>query len=91
MRHIELEEHLRVRFPTRSEEFNQGVEVGVVAAMMTAGTPSFCRWLSRNATSQVEELARRLGYRITEQQRKGDRAEIAFHATFVRPALRVVR
>ena len=91
MRHIELEEHLRVRFPTRSEEFNEGVEVGVVAAMMAAGMPGFCRWLSRNAASQVEELARRLGYRITEQQRKGDRAEIAFQATFVRPALRVVR
>ncbi len=91
MRQIELEDELRVRFPARSEDFNEGVEVGVAAAMMAAGTPWFSRSLSGNALAQVDALARKLRYRLTAGQREGDRIEVFFETTASKPALRVVR
>ena len=40
MRDIHLDEGLRLRFPKRNEEFNQGVEIGMVAVLGSIGAPS---------------------------------------------------
>jgi hypothetical protein len=90
MRQIELEDELRVRFPARSEDFNEGFEVGAAAAMMAARTPYFTRWLSGRALAQAEALARSLRYRMKVLREDGDRKEVAFQTTAARPALKVV-
>ena len=34
MHHIHLAEGMRLRFPARSADFDQGVEIGIVAALV---------------------------------------------------------
>ena len=56
MRHLYVQPDLRVRFPGRSEEFNQGVEIGMVALLMSMGQPNFVRWLSAESVDQARQI-----------------------------------
>src|SRR3954466_11222284 len=53
MRHIHLDDGLRLRFPGRSEDFDQGVEIGMIAVLMDQGLGEFSRWIARSNLSQV--------------------------------------
>jgi hypothetical protein len=66
MRHIHLDDGLRLRFPGRSEDFDQGVEIGMIAVLMDQGLGEFSRCIARSNLSQVEAIARQMGYRIEE-------------------------
>jgi len=37
MRHIQVEDGLRLKFPGRDETFNAGIEVGLILAQMASG------------------------------------------------------
>ena len=65
MRTIHIEDKLRLRFPHRDESFCDGVEIGIVAALMGLGLPQFSRSVSASNVEQVRALARRLGYHVT--------------------------
>jgi hypothetical protein len=90
MRHIHLEEGLRLRFPGRSEEFDQGVEIGMLAVLMDQGSPEFTRWISRDNLDQARALARQLGYHAVEGNGDRDWASLTFRQGHAKPALRLV-
>jgi len=92
MRHIHLDEGLRLRFPGRSEDFDQGVEIGMVAVLMDQETPEFSRWISRANLGQVEAIARQMGYRVIEEGGDEEWVELTFRHGLVKakPNLRLV-
>ncbi|MBM6592625.1 hypothetical protein [Microvirga pudoricolor] len=90
MRHIHLDDGFRLRFPGRSEDFDQGVEIGMLAVLMDFKTPEFRRWISKGNLSQVRALATQLGYRVIENGAEDDWIELVFQNGPVRSSLRLV-
>ena len=56
MHHIHLAAGMRLRFPARSADFDQGVEIGIVAALMSQDLTEFSRRISRENLGQVRAL-----------------------------------
>ncbi|RDI58518.1 hypothetical protein [Microvirga subterranea] len=90
MRHIHLDEGLRLRFPGRSEEFDQGVEIGMLAVLMDQGSVEFTRWISRANSDQARALAKQLGYHTVEGNGDGDWISLTFRQGHAKPSLRLV-
>ena len=90
MHHIHLAEGMRLRFPARSADFDQGVEIGIVAALMSQDLTEFTRKISRDNLGQVRALVEQFGYRLVEGSEEGDFVEINFLSRTARPRLRVV-
>ncbi|HVL71045.1 MAG TPA: hypothetical protein VM434_04080 [Beijerinckiaceae bacterium] len=90
MRKIEIGEGLRIRFPERGSEFDEGVEIGMVAALIEADLREFRRTVASATVPVARALAAQLGYRVTEGGRDGDRCELVFRSARVRPQLRLV-
>lgn len=92
MRHIHLDDGLRLRFPGRSEDFDQGVEIGMIAVLMDQELSEFSRWISRSNVGQVEAIARQMGYRVSEAGSSEDWVELTFRHSSVKakPTLRLV-
>ncbi len=64
--HIQITEGFRVRFPSRSDEFAEGVEIGVLTTLLDMGLVEFNRVISVTARQQAVTLADALGYSVTE-------------------------
>ncbi len=64
--HIQIAEGFRVRFPSRSAEFSEGVEIGVLTTLLDMGLVEFNRVISVTARQQAVSLADALGYFVTE-------------------------
>ena len=90
MRRIHVEDGLSVRFPGRSEEFNEGVEIGMLAVLMSSGQRGFTRWLSPANLEQARAIADRMGYRLTAGEADGDLTEAIFRTGRARPKLTLV-
>jgi hypothetical protein len=90
MRHIHLAEGLRLRFPGRDENFDQGVEVGMLAVLMDMGTREFRRWISSANLDQVRALAKQLGYHVVEGEGGDGWTELVFRSGQARPQLKLV-
>jgi hypothetical protein len=92
MRHIHLDDGLRLRFPGRSEDFDQGVEIGMIAVLMDQGFPEFSRWIAKSNLSQVQSIAKQMGYRIEEGGGDEEWVDVTFlHGTVkAKPKLRLV-
>jgi hypothetical protein len=90
MRHIHLAEGLRLRFPGRDENFDQGVEIGMLAVLMDMGTREFCRWISRSNLDQARALAKQLGYHVVEGEGSNGWTELVFRSGPARPQLKLV-
>lgn len=92
MRHIHLDDGLRLRFPARSEDFDQGVEIGMVAVLMDQGMREFSRWISRGNLGQVEAIARQMGYHTVEGSGDGEWVDLTFRHGLAKskPSLRLV-
>lgn len=92
MRHIHLDDGLRLRFPGRSEDFDQGVEIGMIAVLMDQGLPEFSRWIARSNLSQVQAIAKQMGYRVEQDDGDEEWVEVAFVYGTVKakPKLRLV-
>jgi hypothetical protein len=92
MRTIYLDDEVRIRFPNQGAEFDEGVEVGMIAAMMVAGEPKISRWVSQGAIVQLRELAPKLRYRLTvDPHQTGELAKVLLTSAKMRPQLRLVR
>ncbi len=91
MRRIEIEPELRVRFPGRCSDFDEGFEVGLVAAQMGTGARSIERVVGASVVPQLTALARAMSYRLVVQPMDGDTVLISAEPTEARPMLRVVR
>jgi hypothetical protein len=90
MRHIHLDDDLRLRFPGRSEEFDQGVEIGMLAVLMDQGEREFTRWISRANVDQVRAIARQLDYHVIEGTGDDEWVSLSFRQAAAKPALRLV-
>jgi hypothetical protein len=90
MRHIHLTDGLRLRFPGRNEEFDQGVEIGMLAVLMDLGTREFSRWISSENLDQARVLAKQLGYHVVEGPSDTEWTELVFRSGSARPQLRLV-
>jgi hypothetical protein len=92
MRHIHLDHGLRLRFPGRTEDFDQGVEIGMLAVLMDQGMSEFSRWISRANLGQVEAIAKQMGYHIEEAGGDAEWVDLTFRygAAKSKPKLRLV-
>lgn len=91
MRKIHLDQEIRVRFPQRNAEFDDGVEVGMLAALMTLGDPVITRFVSERCLEQLQTLAPRLSYRVgSEPSLEAGLCKVTLTSSAVRPKLRIV-
>lgn len=89
MRHIQVDDGLRLRFPGRSDEFDDGVEIGIASALMAVGNP-FTRAVSARNLDQIRALADRMSYRLAVGPETDGAVEATFTLGRARPALRLV-
>lgn len=95
MRHIHLSDDMRVRFPARSEDFDLGVEIGVIAALMEAHMREFTRRVSPANLDQARALAEKLGFRVLHAPVANEPVEdtwvdVTFRQGQARPSLKLV-
>ena len=92
MRHIHLDDGLRLRFPGRSEDFDQGVEIGMIAVLMDQASPSSRAGSRAPTLSQVQAIAKQMGYRIEEDSGDEEWVDVTFlHGTVkAKPKLALV-
>ena len=90
MRRIHVEEGLRLRFPNRDEGFNEGVEIGILAVLLSYGQRGFTHYMSRGAVEQAREMAQKMGYRLTEGVEAGELVEVILRGSRERPKLTLI-
>ncbi len=90
MRRIHVEDGLSLRFPGRDEDFNEGVEIGILAMLMSSGQRGFTHWVSSANVEQAREIAGKMGYRLTEGHRDGGLTEVILRTGRARPTLTLV-
>ena len=90
MRRIHVEDGLSLRFPGRDDEFNDGVEIGILAALMSSGQRGFTRWVSSANVEQARAIAEKMGYRLTTGEVDGVWTEVIFRTGRARPKLTLV-
>jgi hypothetical protein len=91
VRHIQVAAGLRLRFPQRSEEFDEGVQIGILAGLMESGRTEFSRQISSRALEQARALAQKMGYRILERPGDPESRCVTFLLAGLRPKLELVR
>ena len=91
MRQIYVDEEIRIRFPQRGTEFDDGVEIGILVLMMTQGETVIERWVSSSCFPQVQALAPQFSYRVTAGGESPDgKVLLTLTSSRVRPRLRIV-
>lgn len=91
VRKIVIEEDLRVCFPGRGSAFDDGVEIGMLAALMAARRPDLTRTIAAANLDMARLLAGKLGYRVTEARRSApDAVTVTLSSRPQRPKLRLV-
>lgn len=82
---IHLTDGKRLRFPGRTDEFAQGVEIGMLAILMNMPMHDFTRRLSEPNLDQVRALADKMGYRLRETPAEPGWLEVNFRFEPARP------
>lgn len=90
MRHIHLNEDMRLRFPARSEDFDLGVEIGVIAALMEAHMREFTRRVAPANLDQARALAEKMGFRVLHAPVEDEWIDVTFRQGQARPSLTLV-
>jgi len=78
MQIVHLSDSKKLRFPARCEDFVQGVEIGIVAALMDVPLIIFIKKISAANLDQVEALAEKMGYEIEAGHQEEDWVELTF-------------
>ena len=65
MRWVQVEDGLSLRFPARDAAFHEGVELGILAALLNAGHGRVTHILSAANLNQARALATKMGYRLS--------------------------
>lgn len=89
-RKVHVEDGLHIGFPHRSAEFAEGVEIGILAALMATGSPRFHHRISPASVEQARDLAAPLGYRLMVSDEADGLVQIALSRTSLRPRLSLV-
>ncbi|WP_075214181.1 hypothetical protein [Mongoliimonas terrestris] len=90
MHDVEIEDGLTVRFPGRTGEFLQGVDIGLLLADLAAGRSDINRRIRRASLKQAADVALGFGYRCVTVAEGDGWADIHVTNRRQRPALRVV-
>jgi hypothetical protein len=90
VRRIQVEEGLTLRFPGRDDSFDEGVEIGILAVLLSFGGRGFTHVLSQRTLEQAREMAQNMGYRLTEGPHRGELVEVILRSSRDRPKLRLV-
>jgi hypothetical protein len=90
VRRIHVEDGLSLRFPGRDEEFNEGVEIGILAGLMSSGERGFTHWIAAGNIEQARSMADKMGYRLTVGETDGGLTEVIFRTGQARPKLALV-
>jgi hypothetical protein len=90
MRDIHVEEGLRLRFPGRGEDFDEGVEVGIAIRLMALGESTFTQRVSIRSVEQLRDLATAMHYRLLVLSQEDRYGEVQFCQTRLRPKLTLV-
>ena len=61
---INIQDDLRIRFPARDSAFSEGVEIGMLATLMSLGWREFDRTISSANLDQARSLGEKLGYHM---------------------------
>lgn len=96
MRRIEIETGLVLRFPQRSADFCDGMEIGLLAMQMASGADTFSRSIAAGNVEQARALADKLGYMIVASPAGGQADDessvtVTLRKRGARPELRIVR
>jgi hypothetical protein len=91
MRWVQVEDGLSLRFPARDAAFHEGVELGILAALLNAGHGRVTHILSAANLDQARALAGKMGYRLTLGGSEGEMIEVDFWTGPARPRLRLVQ
>ena len=87
---VEVEPDLRITFPHRSREFREGVEIGVLAALLATGAPVFDHPVSIANLDQARDLAAPMGYRAVLSGETDGLVTLRLTRTSQRPHLSLV-
>lgn len=79
-----------MRFAGRDEAFNEGVEIGLLAANMAAQVGEFTATLASTSLDQARALAEGLNYRVHLVEDDGTWSQVMFLTGGRRPKLRLV-
>ena len=90
MRHIHVVPGLRLRFTGRDEAFNEGVEIGLLAARLASGIAEFTMTLAASTLDQARMLATNMGYRLHVTMNDDGAVEVMFFTGSRRPRLQLV-
>lgn len=91
MRLIEIEEGITIRFPTRSDEFSEGFEAGLIASALTHMPLRHDARVAAGAAAPVSKLARVYGYRVIETPDGDGMVRITLLRADQRPRLTLVQ
>ena len=91
MRRIQVQEGLRLCFPQRSEDFDDGLEVGIAVQLMATRDSRFVQQVSTKNIDQLRELSAAMHYRMIVLSDNKSTAEVQFCHTSVRPKLLLVQ
>lgn len=90
MRHIHVVPGLRLRFAGRDETFDEGVEIGLLAAQLASGIAEFSMLLAAGTLDQARMLATNMGYRLHVTTMDESTVEVMFLTSSRRPKLQLV-
>lgn len=80
MNDIAVEDGLTVRFPEREPDFIEGVEIGLLLALLASGQSDVMQTIRTSSLEQAQALAAQFGYRcIASRQDSSNR--ITVHVT----------
>jgi hypothetical protein len=90
MRRIEIMDGLSVRFPNRSDEFVEGVEIGLLAAALAARPARHAADVTPRSVAQAEAFARSLGYRVVTGPETAGLVALTCMREDVKPSFKLV-
>jgi hypothetical protein len=90
MRDVEVEEGLVVRFPGRSDDFVEGIEIGLLLAALALGAGQVERWMPIATVAQAEALATRMKYFTSLGETYDGLTLLTFSRWAPRPKLKLV-
>lgn len=90
MRPIHIVPGLRLRFAGQSAAFDEGVEIGLLAANMARGIGEFTTILAPATLEQARALATAMGYRVHIVAMNDGAIDAMFLTGCRRPTLRLI-
>lgn len=88
---INIQDDLRISFPARDDSFSEGVEIGMLATLMSMGGAEFSRSVSLKGVEQAKRLGEKLGYHIAAMEpEEGEMVRLTFRERSQRARLTVI-